>query len=67
MKIRYVFILLISIFVSSCACYNCPKVYKHRGIPVDVSRPRQKNLRQNKYSPKNPYYSHIKNNLTNIK
>lgn len=59
---KYLIIVLLSLFVSSCACYNCPKVYKNRGVPVDVARPRQKNMKQNKYSPSNPYYSPPKTN-----
>ena len=53
---KYLIILVLSLFVTSCACYNCPKVYKKHGVPVDVRRPRQKNMKQNKYSPSNPYY-----------
>lgn len=47
-------------FLSSCACYHCPRVYKNRvGVPTSVDVPLKKNTKQNKYGPKKPYYGKI--------
>lgn len=44
-------------FLSSCACYHCPRVYKNRvGVPTSVNVPYKKNVKKNKYGPKKPYY-----------
>jgi len=50
-------VLLILTLMSSCACYNCPRVYKNRvGVPNSVAVPYYKNTKANKYGPKKPYY-----------
>jgi len=53
-------LILLTIFLSSCACYHCPRVYKNRaGIPTDMRVPLKKNTEKNKYGPKKPYYGKI--------
>lgn len=49
-------ITFILMFMSSCACYHCPRVYKDRSVPTGIAVPLKKNTKQNKYGPKNPYY-----------
>jgi hypothetical protein len=55
--LRASIISLLFIFMTSCACYHCPTVYKNRaGIPTSVQVPHYKNTKSNKYGPKKPYY-----------
>lgn len=51
------FVSLLFMLMTSCACYNCPRVYKNRvGVPNSVAVPFYKNTKANKYGPKKPYY-----------
>lgn len=54
--IRLSILSFLLIFMSSCACYHCPRVYKDRSVPTGIAVPYKKNMKQNKYSPKKPYY-----------
>ena len=57
---RLTLLILLTMFLSSCACYHCPRVYKNRvGVPTPVDVPLKKNTKQNKYGPKKPYYGKI--------
>jgi|TARA_B100001093_G_C26816463_1_gene1009946 hypothetical protein len=54
--IKISIIVLLFVFMSSCACYHCPRVYKDRSVPTGIAVPYKKNTKQNKYGPKKPYY-----------
>ncbi len=61
MTVKTILLLILStLFLSSCACYHCPRVYRNKvGLPKSVAVPHKKNTKENKYGPKKPYYGEI--------
>ena len=49
-------IMLAAFLTQSCGFYHWPKVYRYNTIPYDIEQPLHKNVKQNKYNSKNPYY-----------
>lgn len=53
---KYLIFIILILTLNSCGFYHYPKVYRYNTIPYDIDVPLHKNIKQNKYNSKHPYY-----------